>query len=1006
MNSKVFKMFFCLILVLLLLGYVTASNTDDDTTLINDSTLTKNSGMGDNSINENELTTPIGTEILVDPIEDTHFSDNFTITGNHRGKDGKALKNSKLNVDIDGLNYNTKTNSNGTFTLKLKTMNVGINNVTISFNASSGYDSSVTTTTFNVIPQTTEITLDTLPITQYSDILTVKGHYADKNGVNLRYTNIQIKINNVNYYSKTDNEGVFAFDYQTRTVGVNNITVSYPGNQKYSGDSFSSTFNVIPKATSISINDIKPAQYTDTIIVTGSYKDVDGRVLRYTPMTLKVNNMQYVNSTTNDGNFIFNVKTTKVGTNTLIVSYAGNTRYEGTSTSKNFNVTRKDTFLTIDAINDTQYTDYVIITGRYADTSGNNLRYTPLKLNINNVSYTVTTDGEGIFTFKTKASTIGKNTVTVSYPGNARYNMATKTASFNVNKKSTKISLNTSISGNRLIVKGRFTDTNMNSLRYTPVILEFEHSNVYINNAKLLKTSATTDANGYFNSSYNYDSYGTYTVQASYYGNGRYDANTTKSSSIVKGDSHIYVDSLQATVNEKKTLRVNVTDELNNSISQGQLSLHIDNKLVGSINASTKGNIFTIPAMSVGIYDLKVSFTSAYYKNTNKTVRLTVNPASDYTIKLIWTPAIKTNQLTKISALIRNNSKQTVNKGTVRFYLNGKYLGEDTLKNNLTKVRFNATLSPGYYPAKIEYYLNNKFVGADSDILYVRPVEAQKAQNTFITMASDLVSNSLITSSKKDVYFAMDRTTAASQDYSPNDMKIMNGIAYNLRMNGFNVKTIRNGPGETYKTAKYMYDKKIKNSICFILCNGVDANVIREYLKGNDGYLTAVRNRGNDIVMGWFYGAGNFYDPGAEYYYYLEKAWDDNYSGKGGIAYPRRTMEKDGIKIVYEHDDFTGADVANSFIKLYGGKVTTSVSKGSTISLKTSLYNTSGTKITSGNIVYTLNGKIIRNVTVNSNSYTFKYTLPTIGGTYNLKATYYSANKLVCQTWDRYIKVI
>ena len=263
-------------------------------------------------------------------------------------------------------------------------------------------------------------------------------------------------------------------------------------------------------------------------------------------------------------------------------------------------------------------------------------------------------------------------------------------------------------------------------------------------------------------------------------------------------------------------------------------------------------------------------------------------------------------------------------------------------------------------------------------------------------MATDLVNNSMITSTKKDVYFAMDRTTAATYDYSPNDMKIMNGIAYNLRMNGFNVKTVRNGPGETYKTAKYMYDQKIKNSICFILCNGVDANVIREYLKGNDGYLTAVRNRGNDIVMGWFYGAGNFYDPGGEY----------NYSGKGGISYPRRTMENDGIKIVYEHDDLTGADVAKSFVKLYGGKVTTSVSKGATVSLKTSLYNTSGTKITAGNIVYSLNGKIIKNVTVNSNTYTFKYTMPKISGTYNLKATYYSDNKLVCQTGDRYIKII
>lgn len=1005
MDNKLFKGF-CLILVLLLLGCVSASDTDNDTALCKNSMLTKNSDLGENLINnEKEINAPIETELRVNPIEDTSFSDNVTISGNHYEKGGQALQNSKLNVDIDGIKYNAVTDTSGTFTLKLKTRNVGINNVTISFNTSSKYAGTSTKTTFNVIPQETKITLDTLPITQFSDILTVKGHYADKNGVNLRYTNIQIKINNGNYYSKTDSNGVFTYDYKTNTPGVNNITVFYFGNQKYAGDSFKSTFNVIPKATKIVINNIKPVQYTDNVLVTGSYKDVDGRILRYTPLILKVNNVQYINKTTSDGNFIFNIKTTKVGTNTLTVYYGGNLRYAGTSTSKNFDVSRKDTVLTIDPIKQTQYSDEVIITGRYRDTSGNNLRYTPLKLSLNNVSYTVTTDSVGIFTFKTKASKVGQNTLTVSYSGNARYNRATKSISFNVNKKSTKITLNTSISGNRLLVNGRFTDTSTNSLKYTPVILEFEHSNFYVNNTRLLKTSANTDANGLFNYNYNFDSFGTYTVKASYYGNARYGETTTKSSSIVKGDSHIYLKSLQATVNEKKTVQVNVTDELNNSVSQGKLSLYVNNKLVGSTDASTKGNIMTIPAMAVGTYDLKVLFTSTYYKNSNKTVKLTVNPVSDYSIKLIWTPAARTNYLTKLSALIRNKTKQTVNKGTVRFYLNGKYLGEDTLKNNLTKVRFNATLSSGYYHAKIEYYLNNKFIGADSDLMYIRPVEAQKTQNTFITLASDLTSNSLINTSKKDVYFAMDRTTA-TYDNSPNDMKIMNGIAYNLRMNGFNVKTIRNGPGETYNTAKYMYNNKIKNSICFILCNGVDANHIREYLKGNDGILTTVRNRGNDIVLGWYYGAGNFYDPGSEYYYFLEKAWDDNYSGKGGISYPRSTMEKDGIKIIYEHDDLTGADVVNSFIKLYGGKVTTSVSKGSTLSLKTSLYNTSGTKISSGNIVYSLNGKIIKNVTVNSNSYTFKYTMPTISGTYNLKATYYSANKLVCQTWDRYIKVI
>ena len=114
-------------------------------------------------------------------------------------------------------------------------------------------------------------------------------------------------------------------------------------------------------------------------------------------------------------------------------------------------------------------------------------------------------------------------------------------------------------------------------------------------------------------------------------------------------------------------------------------------------------------------------------------------------------------------------------------------------------------------------------------------------------------------------------------------------------------------------------------------------------------------------------------------------------------------MEKDGIKIVYEKYDLNGDSVANSFTKLYGGKITEKISKNSTISLRTNVYTTNNKKI-NGRIVYTLNDKVIKNVSVKNNLYTFKYKMPSLTGTYNLKATYYENNKVICST-NRYLKV-
>ena len=156
--------------------------------------------------------------------------------------------------------------------------------------------------------------------------------------------------------------------------------------------------------------------------------------------------------------------------------------------------------------------------------------------------------------------------------------------------------------------------------------------------------------------------------------------------------------------------------------------------------------------------------------------------------------------------------------------------------------------------------------------------------------------------------------------------------------------------------------------------------------------------------MGWFHGAGDIYNPDGEYYYWLPKAWDDNYSSWGGMSNPRKTAEKDGIKIIYEKNDLIGNKIAESFVKLYGGNFTEVVAKNTKLSLKTNLYTTNNQKI-SGNIVYTLNGKVIKNVTTTTDSYTFNYVMPNVSGTYNLKVSYYANNKLVCTTGDRYIKV-
>ncbi len=592
--------------------------------------------------------------------------------------------------------------------------------------------------------------------------------------------------------------------------------------------------------------------------------------------------------------------------------------------------------------------------------------------------------------FNLETLTSGTYSVRLEYYSNI-YNKSTATINVKVLSTAT-ININpaTYNYGERIEIPYNIVDSKNNEVNAGTVTVTMDNAIVFTGNYNQNSRISLTGISG-----------GTHDITVKYNSDSYLNTTKTTTLQVNKVESNIFVDDLQKKISQEVYIPVTVTDSLNNSITSGTLNAYYNNISKASAIVTSQTTYLKINGLGIGSHMLNIEYTSNNYLTSSKNIMLTINPDNNYSIRLIYNPAIEIGTKTKIRGLVKNSQLGTINSGIVRFYYNNQYVGTESTKNNLSSV----TVTPskiGYQVFKVDYYnSNNQFIASDTRLIYVRRGQVQSSQDTFVTLTGDLISNSGITSSKKDVYFAMDRTTGDT-NYSPNDMKIMNNIAVNLEANGFNVKRITSGPGETYEIARYMYKNKIRNSICFILCNGVDANVIRQYFKGNDNMLTTVRNRGNDIVMGWFYGAGDIYNPDGEYYYYLPKAWDDNYSKKGGMATPRKAMENNGIKIVYNKYDLTGQDIANSFVKLYGGKITDSVKKGSTLSLKTYIRTSNNVN---GNLVYKLNGKVIRNMTVSSKIVYNYYTAPNVAGTYNLKVEYYANNKLKCTTFDRYIKV-
>ncbi len=89
--------------------------------------------------------------ITCDPIQDTQYKADITITGKATDVTGKGLNNINVIININGKTLKAKTDKTGAFTLTTTATTLGTNNVTLSYGGNTNLNSYETSTTFNVI---------------------------------------------------------------------------------------------------------------------------------------------------------------------------------------------------------------------------------------------------------------------------------------------------------------------------------------------------------------------------------------------------------------------------------------------------------------------------------------------------------------------------------------------------------------------------------------------------------------------------------------------------------------------------------------------------------------------------------------------------------------------------------------------------------------------------------------------------------------------------------------
>ena len=463
----------------------------------------------------------LATTLSLDPLKDAKLNSVITISGKAVDENDQAIVG-QVNLLINNARATLITDNNGKFTYNYTVTRVGVNNITATLKETNNTLSSNATTQVTVTPLNTKITLKPITNVKLGETVTINGQLLDENNKGI-YGTIKLLINNAHATVKTDNNGVFTYNYSTSRVGVNNVTVSYLESAKYTASNTTATFNVLQKGTKIVINKIQPVKLGNTATISGQLLDESGKGI-YGTVKLLINNGRATVKTDNNGVFTYNYSTSRVGVNNVTISYLESAKYTATNTTATFKVLQKGTKIVINTIKKAKYGETITITGQLLDESGKDI-YGTVKLLINGGRATVKTDKDGKFSYNYTTSRVGVNNVTATYLESAKYTANNTTTTFTIEPQSTKLTINpikTVTAKTNITISGKLSDKNGKGFYGTVKLL--------INNGR---ATVKTDTSGLYSYTYTASRVGVNNITASYLGSEKYlETNTTSTFTV------------------------------------------------------------------------------------------------------------------------------------------------------------------------------------------------------------------------------------------------------------------------------------------------------------------------------------------------------------------------------------------------------------------------------------------------------------------------------------------
>ena len=377
----------------------------------------------------NELTKPSATTIKFDPIDDTKYGQELTITGMLFNEDGVSLTNQEISINYNN-EITTVTTRNGEFKYTTTPYTVGENTITAYYAGTKKNNETIATTTFEVAKLDSIINIEYINAVKKGENITITGTLVDENSNPLAKRVVRILVNNGRKTLKTDENGVYSFNYTTSRVGTNTINATFEGDEYHAESSTHITAEVNALKTMIKMDYIQPVLKENEAIISGTLTDENGEIIANAQVRILINGSPKTLKTDENGVFTYVYKLYKVGKNNVTVSYAGSNNYKACSASESVTVIGENINITINPVTPVKKTYAAVqegrnITGRITDSNGVPIANLQIKINYYGSYKTLKTDSNGEFTYVCHSGSRRVELI-VEFKGNNKYAATSK----------------------------------------------------------------------------------------------------------------------------------------------------------------------------------------------------------------------------------------------------------------------------------------------------------------------------------------------------------------------------------------------------------------------------------------------------------------------------------------------------------------------------------------------------------------------------------------------------